>query len=100
MPPRYVYTECASKKSAGGLAQLRVKNKVVPIDAVPEAGNCCLVYVHDHYMQRFQGKRLRRTIPSQPWFHTIPVGKNLLGQMVKKIYTAAAIVGQKTNHSL
>ena len=36
-PPRYVYTELASKNRAGGLAQLRVKNKSVTKFAVPEA---------------------------------------------------------------
>ena len=35
-PPRYIYTECASKNRAGGLAQM---NKVVPIYAVEEVGD-------------------------------------------------------------
>ena len=44
---RYVYTENLSKNRSGGLAQMRVKNKVVLIVAVPEAGTRCHVYVLD-----------------------------------------------------
>ena len=42
-PPRYVYTELAFKNRAGGLAQLRVKNKSVEKYAVSEAGDWRLV---------------------------------------------------------
>ena len=49
---RYVYTENSSKNRSGGLVQMRVKNKVVPIVAVPEAGSRCHVYVVDLYMQK------------------------------------------------
>ena len=37
-PLCYVYTENASKNRTGGLAQMRVKNKVVKIESVPAAG--------------------------------------------------------------
>lgn len=46
---RYKYVESASKNRAGGLGQLRVKNKTVYIDMVPEAGIRCHVYVLDMY---------------------------------------------------
>lgn len=48
-PLRYVYTENSSKNRSGGLAQMCVKNKVVPIIAVPDAaeGNVLLsIYVY------------------------------------------------------
>ena len=46
-PPRYIYTELASKNRAGGLAQLCVKNKSVSIFAAPEAGSRCHVHILD-----------------------------------------------------
>ena len=51
-PLRCAYTENSSKNRSGGLAQMRVKNKVVPIVAVPEAGTRCHVHVLDLYMQK------------------------------------------------
>ena len=38
--------------------------------------------------------------PAQPWFTTVPVGRNVLSKMVKSICEDADVSGQKTNHSL
>lgn len=110
-PPSYVYTECASKNRAGGLAQLRVKNKVVPIHAVPEAGERCHVYILDQYLEKIPKEAFEKENfylqpvsklkdPAQPWFSCVPVGRNMLSKMVKSICEDASVGGQKTNHSL
>ena len=41
-PDRYIYTENASKNRTGGLKQMRVKNKSVPVMAVPACGVMCI----------------------------------------------------------
>ena len=77
-----------------------MENKVVPIDAVAEAGMRCHVYVLDCYFEK-----IARTIftvakvkdENQPWFTTVPVGRNALTKMVQQI---CADAGNKTNHSL
>ena len=83
-PPSYIYTGCASKNRAGGLAQLRVKNKVVPIHVVAEATDRCHVYVLDRYMEKIPKEAIKKDNfylqpianvkdPAQPWFTTVPV---------------------------
>ena len=52
-PLCYVYTENASKNRTGGLAQMRVKNRVIKIESVPAAGTRCHVYVLDEYFSKF-----------------------------------------------
>ena len=111
-PLKYVYTENASKNRSGGLKQMRVKNKVVPIVAVPESGDRCHVYVLDLYMQKLPAEAITRdnfyvqpcsripSDPTQPWFTANPVGKNSLSKMVKEMCIKAGITGLKTNHSL
>ena len=44
-PDRYVYTENSSKNRSGGMAQMRVAHKVVPIYSTPEAGVRCHVNI-------------------------------------------------------
>ena len=111
-PLRYVYTENSSKNHSGGLAQIRVKHKVVPIVAVPDAGTRCHVYVLDLYMQKLPPEAFSRdnfyvqpclTVPddpSKPWFTSNPVGKNTLSKMVKEMCSESGVNGEKTNHSL
>ena len=109
-PLSYVYTECASKNCPGGLVQLRVKNKVVPIHAVPEAGEHCHVYVLDRYLEKipeaafekdnFYLQPVATTKEGQPWFTITPVGRNTLSTMVKTICEDGGVQGNKTNHSL
>ena len=49
---RYEYTENASKNRSGGLAQLHVVHKKVPIYANPAAGERCHVYMLDKYLSK------------------------------------------------
>ena len=36
----------------------------------------------------------------QPWFTTVPVGKNTSAKMAKEVYAEAGVGGQRSNHSL
>ena len=49
-PNCYEYTENVSKNRSGGLAQLRVCHKGVPIYANPAAGQRCHVRLLDKYI--------------------------------------------------
>lgn len=110
--PRYIYTKNVSKNRAGGLVQLHVENKVVPIDALPEVGNRCHVYVLDLYLRKLPAEAFKnnnfylkscskiRKDPEAPWFTSIPVGKDTLAKMVKDMCDEANVKGKKTNHSL
>ena len=110
-PDRYVYTEGASKNRCGGIAQLRVANKVVPIVAVPEVGSKCHVKVLDEYLHRLPKEALEKdnfyvqprpacTVDDAIWFTALPIGRNTLGKMVREICEDGKIQGKKTNHSL
>ena len=85
-----------------------MKNKVVPINAVPEAGNRCHVYILDLYFSKLPKERdvfylqpvAKVCSGDCPWFSTTPIGKNTLAKMVKDISTDAGFAGRKTNHSL
>ena len=89
----------------GGLVQLRVKNKVVPIHAVPEAGEHCHVYVLDRYLEKipeaafekdnFYLQPVATTKEGQPWFTITPVGRNTLSTMVKTICEDGGVQGNK-----
>ncbi len=36
----------------------------------------------------------------KPWFSSVPLGRNKLGNMVKDMFKTCGIEGDKTNHSL
>ena len=50
-PDHYVYVETGSKNRSGGLKELNVENKVVPVYASAAAGERCLVYLLDLYLK-------------------------------------------------
>ena len=110
-PPRYIYTVCASKRRSCGFAQLRVKNKVVQIEAAAEAGKRCHVYVLDCYLEKIPKEAINKDNfylqpvtkwkdQGQPWFTSVPVGRNGLAKMVKGMCADAAIGGNTASHSL
>ena len=109
-PDRYVYTENASKNRKGGLRELRLEHKVVPVIADPEAGVRCHVYLLDLYIGKlpseavmkdlFYCRPLQKISELQPWYSAVPVGRNMLNQMVALMCENAGIAGKKTNHSL
>lgn len=103
-----MYTENALKDWQGGLKQLRVENKSVPILATPEAGNRCHVHILDLYLSKLPPIAKDKDLfywrpfdtvpkdPAAPWYTASPVGKNVLGDMMKNICKEAGIVGKKT----
>ena len=104
-PMMYVYTENASKNRAGELAQMRVKNKVVPIVAVPESGDRCHVLVLDAYLSKlppeafekdnFYVQPVSSNDPSKPWFTSNPIGRNTFSNMVKESAVRVKLLGTK-----
>ena len=48
------------------------------------------------YLQPIQESKIKDEI----WYHATPMGKNTLGNLVKKYCTEAGVSGRKTNHSL
>ena len=111
-PDRYEYTEIASKNRSGGLAQLRVAHKKVPIYENPAARERCHVYLLDKYFRKQSPKAIEKgwfycqplqnvpADPNAPWFAAIPCGRNLLGRVVREIFQEAGIDEQKSNRSL
>ncbi len=111
-PDRYMYTENASKNRQGGLNQLKLENKSVPVFATPAAGIRCHVRVLDLYLSKLPPVATEKDFfywrphckvprdPLAPWFTASPLGKNIMGDMIKNICKDAGIAGKKTNHSL
>ena len=111
-PDRYVYHENTSKNRNGSFKQLHVKPKVVPLYAVPKAGDRCPVMIIDKYINKLPKDAFKKdlfyvrplpTLPKndiQPWYSSVPVGKNTLNNKIKLMCERAKIVGNKTNHSL
>ena len=94
-PDQYVHTENCSNNQSGGLTQMRVSNKVVPIYSV--SGNWCHMKILDMYLSKLPTDAAVKDIPKKPdnpWFSIVPIGK-----MVETC-AAADISGHKTNHSL
>ncbi len=51
--------------------------------------------------RQFQKKHVKNLDNAEEvWFRSTPMGKNMLGNIVKKFCDAAGIAGKKTNHSL
>ena len=112
-PDRYVYTEKSSKNCAGGLAQLRLEHKTVPIYSVPSAGERCHVRLLDLYLSKLSANAKEKdnfycqpavlsNMSSNyvPWYTSIPCGKNYLAKMVPEVFKEAGVEEKKTNHSL
>ena len=91
---------------------MRLEHKVVPIVADPEAGVRCHVYLLDLYISKLPSEAVMKDLfycrPLQlisdtdgtPWYCAVPVGRNMLNQMVSVMCEEAGISGKKTNHNL
>ncbi len=111
-PDRYVYKEKSSKNRQGGIAQLKLEHKTVPIFSNSEAGVRCPVHLIDKYISKLPLDAVKKDIfycrplpnvpvdETKPWYVATPVGRNQLCQMVSKMCEMAKIKGVKTNHSL
>ena len=105
-----MYTENVSKNYQGGLAELRIENKIVPIYSTSK--DHCHVQILDAYIKKLPNEvKERKKIyarpltklplnPDEPWFAAVPLGKNGLSTMLKDMCIEADIKGHKTNHSL
>ena len=101
--------EHGSKNRAGGVAELRIENKVVQCYSVPEDGEKCLVSLLDTYLSKLPGFafdkdilycRPKSTAPVKgPWYDSVAVGTNTLSSLVKTMCIDARI-SARTNHSL
>ena len=108
---RYTYTEFVSKNRSGGLKQIRQSNKVVH-QYESENEDRCHVLLLDKYLSKLppgakendvfylKPKQCTPTDPLKPWYNLVPVGRNVLGQMVKNMFKEAKIEKSVTNHSL
>ena len=81
-PDHYVYVETGSKNRSGGLKELNVENKVVPVYASPAAGERCLVYLLDLYLQKLppiafeKDWQPKQSVPEsalEPWYACQPI---------------------------
>ena len=108
-PDHYVYT---AKKRSGGLNQLRLENKTVPVFPCADAGVQCHVSILDKYLSKLPPMALQKdwfylkplgnhvtADPSKAWCDCQPCGENKLSGMVKSMFAMVGVVG-KTNHSL
>ena len=108
---RYTYTEFVSKNRAGGLKQIKQSNKVVHQYESENIGRCHVLLL-DKYLSKLPPgakendtfylklKQSAPTDPLKPWYTQVPIGRNVLGQMVKNMFKDANIEKPVTNHSL
>ena len=109
-PERYEYTEHGSKNRNGGFYQLQVENKGVSIFKNDAAGERCLVFLLDLYLQKlpqsaiksdvFYCRALEKYNTDGPWYSQQPRGQHYLNGMVKSMFDEAGIRAKYTNHSL
>ena len=106
---RYTYTENASKNRSGGFNQLNVENKVVHQYQDLTLGERCHVALLDAYFSKLPEGDIFYVRPvsdaqfaanPEKWFTSLPIGKNSLSTMLKKMCAEAGVAGKKTNNSL
>ena len=108
---RYTYTEHGSKNQSGGLKQLRLENKVVHQYESTDIQRCHVLLL-DKYISKMpqdakkkdnfylKPKATAPVDPCLPWFTSVPLGKNKLGDMMKSMSMEAILDKPLTNHSL
>lgn len=108
---RYTYTEYVSKNRSGGLKQIKQGNKTVH-QYESEDINKCHVLLLDKYFSKLPEEAKRKDVfylkpkqetpknPTSTWFTAVPIGRNTLQEMMKRISTEANLGQQFTNHSL
>ena len=102
----YVYTGNASKSRGGGLGQLSLEHKRVPVYASGTGESKCHVWLLDKYITMLptsvkQWQFLLAVIVSGiAWFSVQPCGKNYLAKMVPTMCAKAGMEEKKTHNSL
>ena len=108
-PDLYVYVENGSKNNSG--ANLKVKNKVVPVYVNPDNPSRCVVALLDKYLSKLpptayekdifymRPKPLTLVDADSTWYEGIPIGKETLRTMRARMCERAG-VERKSNHSV
>ena len=103
-----IYTEDVTKTNQGGLKSKKVSQRVVSYCPREDKPEHCLVRLFNKYnmlcpldrpKDAFYFKPLTLSCEDQ-WYSKVPLGHNILSQIVQKIFTKADIIGHHTNHSL
>ena len=108
----YVYCEYGSKNRPGNFTSLILENKIVrQYENVKNPGKCH-VKILDKYLSLIPTEEKERDAfyltplpckpqdPSMPWYSAVPVGRNWLDSMLKKMCQEAGVLGKYSNHSL
>ena len=105
----FKYVEHGSKTFQGGFNQVHLPSKSVTIYRDENAGPRCLYTLLTLYLKRLPSDNekingifyLKPLVPhpTKPWFANIPVGRNKLNTMVKRMCEAVGLP-PRTNHSL
>ena len=102
------YVEDVSKSNNGGLAHLRIKNKVVRAYENVEKPEHCPVKLYNKYISHVPSETSDNSFYLQPlpkpkgniWYYKKAAGREMLGNVVKKVMGKAGFDGHFTNHSL
>ena len=108
---RYTYTQHVFKNRAGGLKQIKQASKIVHQYESTDL-NRCHVLLLNKYLSKLPREayqrdtfylRAKAALPANAedsWFTPVPIGRNVLGQMMKAMATAGKLEKAVTNHSL
>ena len=91
---RYTYVEHGSKNRSGGLKQLKQDNKVVRQYESNRMERCHVLLLDKYIFKLPQDAKVKDNFylkpkastpcdPMAPWFTSVPIGRNSLGQMMK-----------------
>ena len=102
------YVEDVSKSNNGGLAHLRIKNKVVRAYENVEKPERCPVKLYKKYISHVPSETSDNSFYLRPllkpkgniWYYKKAAGRETLGNVVKKVMGKAGFDGHFTNHSL
>ena len=102
------YVEHVSKSNNGGLAHLRIKNKVVRAYENVEKPERCPVKLYKKYISHVPPETSDNSFYLRPlpkpkgniWYYKKAAGRETLGNVVKKVMGKAGFDGHFTNHSL
>ena len=107
----YTYIEYVSKNRSGGLKQLKMENKIVRQYESERIDRCHVLLLHK-YIQHLPSKAKKKDVfymkpksatpedPNAPWYYSVPIGRNVLATMMKKMGEEAGLQKGVTNHSL
>ena len=102
------YVEDVSKSNNGGLAHLRIKNKVVRAYENVEKPERCPVKLYKKYISHVPSETSDNSFYLRPlpkpkgniWYYKKAAGRETLGNVVKKVMGKAGFDGHFTNQSL